>query len=227
MKMDKPVDIFRPLPTTVTNQVTTYDSREQFVLKFLQETLPPSDTKKIPDEMRKTFLFSKHRSKNSQRKQKKGSFSGIKKRILLNLNKKKEKELRYNDILPLYTMWLDYMKNLLGVENFSKLPTNPFENNWESVNQKIMKADYHGAKISVIRSKCPSLVGIHGIILQDTRNTFRVIGEDDRIRTIPKETTKFEMHLGDMTLEVFGKELCIRPAERSVRKFKNAQIPDL
>ena len=101
----------------------------------------------------------------------------------MNLNKKKEKALRFTDILPLNAMWLDYMRNLLGVENFSELPTNPLDNKWEIVNQKIMKADYHGAKISVIRSKCPSLVGIHGIVLQDTRNTFRIIGEDDQIRS--------------------------------------------
>ena len=35
------------------------------------------------------------------------------------------------------------------------------------------------------------------------------------------------MHLEDIKLEVLGKELCIRPAERSVKKFKNVQIPDL
>ena len=91
--------------------------------------------------------------------------------------------MRFTELLPLYTIWLDYMRNVLGVKNFIKLPTSPIESAWENVNQKIMKADYHGAKISVIRSKCPSLVGIQGIILQDTRNTFRVIGEDDIIRS--------------------------------------------
>lgn len=108
----------------------------------------------------------------------------MRKKILLNLNKGIHKELHFTDLLPLNAIWVDYMRNLLGVESFSKLPNSPLESNWEVVSQKIMKADYHGAKISVIRSKCPSLVGVSGIILQDTKNTFRLIGEDDVIRSM-------------------------------------------
>lgn len=130
-----------------------------------------------------TFLFGKHRSKQLKKKQKKGSYSGIRKKVLLNINKGASKELSFKDLLPLNKIWLDYMRNLLGIENFSEIPNNPLESNWESVNQKIMKADYHGAKIAVIRSKCPSLVGVNGIILQDTKNTFRLIGKDDIIRS--------------------------------------------
>lgn len=108
----------------------------------------------------------------------------MRKKILLNLNKGKHKELLFTDLIPLNTIWLDYMRNLLGVKSFNKIPNNPLESNWETVNQKIMKADYHGAKIFVIRSKCPSLIGVNGIILQDTKNTFRLIGEDDVIRSM-------------------------------------------
>lgn len=225
--MENQEKMFQPLPATLVNNVTTYEAREQYILKFLNDTLPASDIKRIPDEMKKTFLFGKHRSKQLKKKQKKGSYSGIRKKVLLNINKGASKELSFKDLLPLNKIWLDYMRNLLGIENFSEIPNNPLESNWESVNQKIMKADYHGAKIAVIRSKCPSLVGVNGIILQDTKNTFRLIGKDDIIRTVPKETSKFEIILDKARLEVLGKELCIRPAERSVKKFKNTQIPDL
>lgn len=48
---------------------------------------------------------------------------------------------------------------------------------------QIHKADFHGAKVKVVRSKCPSLVGIKGIVILDTKNTFKVIGKDDILRS--------------------------------------------
>lgn len=45
--------MFQPLPATLVNNVTTYEAREQYILKFLNDTLPASDIKRIPDEMKK------------------------------------------------------------------------------------------------------------------------------------------------------------------------------
>lgn len=70
---------------------------------------------------------------------------------------------------------------MLGVESFVDISENP--RNWENVNLQLMKADFHGAKISIDRSKCPSLVGVTGIVIQDTKNTFRVCGMDNIIRS--------------------------------------------
>lgn len=48
----------------------------------------------------------------------------------------------------------------------------------------LVKADFHGAKLIVTRSKCPSLVGVSGIVAMDTKQTFKVLGEDNKIRSI-------------------------------------------
>ncbi len=58
-----------------------------------------------------------------------------------------------------------------------------------------MKADFHGAKIKgtpflllflikfvVERSKCPNLVGISGILIQETENTMKVVTEDNLLK---------------------------------------------
>ncbi|KYN22193.1 Ribonuclease P protein subunit p29 [Trachymyrmex cornetzi] len=131
--------------------------------------------------------------------------------------------MKYFDVLPLNQLWLQYMREMLGVESFADISENP--RNWENINLQLIKADFHGAKISIDRSKCPSLIGVMGIVIQDTKNTFRVCGMDNIIRTIPKDVVKINIHLDDgVTLKVFGRELSIRPAERAVKKFKNSSI---
>lgn len=91
--------------------------------------------------------------------------------------------MKYVDLLPLNQLWLNYMQQLLGNAFFTNTPTDPTDSNWEIVNQQLIKADYHGAEILIIGSKCPSLVGLTGIVIQDTKNTFRICGKDNIIRS--------------------------------------------
>lgn len=216
------------LPVSIVGRATTSGDREEYLINFLENILPSSDTKSISDELRKTFLFNKHKTKHRSCKPKKAKFLTARKRTTLGLNKLKTKSnLKYGDALALNELWLEYMRQMLGVNDFSALPQRPIEPRWDGIGQQLLKADFHGAKISVVRSKCPSLVGIHGIVLQDTKCTFRVLGEDDIIRTIPKDTVVFKIYMGNVSLQLFGRELCVRPAERSVKKFKTPHMADL
>ena len=45
----------------------------------------------------------------------------------------------------------------------------------------ILKADFHGCIMSVVRSRCPTYIGVSGIVLQETEKTFRVITRDDKL----------------------------------------------
>ena len=47
---------------------------------------------------------------------------------------------------------------------------------------KLLKADYHGCMITVRKTKCPSLLGLSGIVLMETRNTFKIISKDDKLK---------------------------------------------
>ncbi|XP_024947311.1 ribonuclease P protein subunit p29 isoform X1 [Cephus cinctus] len=221
-------NVCTPLPFKITNKACTSENREKYLLKFLEQTLPQSDIKAISDELKRTFLFDKHRTKRIRHKPKKRKFLTTRKRILLGINKiTRNSALKYVDMVPLNKMWLDYMKHMLDVKNFAALPDNPIDVHWDNVSQKLLKADFHGAIITISRSKCPSLVGITGIIIQDTKGTFRVLGKDNIIRTIPKEVVVFDIYMESTTLQLFGRELCTRPAERSVKKFKTTRIADL
>lgn len=46
----------------------------------------------------------------------------------------------------------------------------------------LWRADYHGAYVKVSRSTCPSLVGIEGILVFETRNTVKLLGKDNETR---------------------------------------------
>ncbi|KAL6255681.1 hypothetical protein P5V15_012927 [Pogonomyrmex californicus] len=213
-----------PLPKSLTGHIKICENTQQYVINFLQNLLPSSDHKAIQDELRKTYIFSKFKVKHKQKVERK--FLSARKRLQFGLNRVGNKnQMKYSDLLPLNQLWLQYMQQMLGVESFMNIPKNSNDPYWENINLQLMKADFHGARISINQSRCPSLIGVRGIVIQDTKNTFRVCGTDNIIRTIPKDVVKINIHLdNDIILKAFGRELCIRPAERAVKKFKNSSI---
>nr|XP_050868312.1 ribonuclease P protein subunit p29 [Vespula vulgaris] len=221
-------EVCLPLSVNLTKCVTTCKNSEQYLMNFLQNLLPSSDMKSAADELRKTYIFSKLRSKATRNIKIKKKFLTTRKRILLGLGKISNRNgLKYTDLLPLHELWLKYIQNILGDKFSSNATHNPIDSNWENINQQLIKADFHGAKISVVKSKCPSLVGINGIVVQDTKNTFKVCSTDNVIRTLPKDAIVIELYLHELTLQIYGKQLSIRPTERTVKKFKSAHTFEL
>ncbi|XP_012527218.1 ribonuclease P protein subunit p29 [Monomorium pharaonis] len=223
--MSSSAKVCTPLPKSLTSHIKICENTQQYVINFLQNLLPPSDCKFIPDELRKTFIFNKIRPKFKQ-KVKKGKCFSNRKRLCLGLGRiGNRNQMKYSDLLPLNHLWLQYMREMLGIESFTSIPKNPGSPNWESLNLQLIKADFHGAKISIDGSRCPSLVGVMGIVIQDTQNTFRICGMDNVIRTIPKNVVKINVHLDDgITLKAFGKELSVKPEKRAKKKIKNNSI---
>ncbi|GAB1861683.1 Ribonuclease P protein subunit p29 [Camponotus japonicus] len=226
--MSQQTKLCTPLPRNLTSRIKICENSEQYVINFLQNLLPPSDCKSISDEMRKTFIFNKFKVKPKQ-KRNRGKFLSARKRLHMELGKVGHKnQIKYSNLLPLNQLWLSYIRKVLGVESFTSIPENSNNPNWENVNQQLIKADFHGAKISIEKSKCPTLVGLTGIVIQDTKNTFRICGLDNVIRTIPKDVVKIHIHLDNgVILKAFGRQLRIRPVERAVKKFKNTRIVQL
>lgn len=133
-----------------------------------------------------SFLFQKHKGKlNKKEKSKSLSFYATRKSILLSLNNLlSTKKLTYKDVLPLHKLWTGYMKELLGINKFSEIKPkmNPADSNYENFTQHIMRADFHGAMITVFESKCASYVRVKGIIIVETKNIFRIISENNKVR---------------------------------------------
>ena len=89
--------------------------------------------------------------------------------------------------------------------------------NLKSLSPKLVKADYHGAiitgklnslqyfrisniiltvlnKFLVLKSKCPGYVGLTGILLQETKNVFKIITQQNEIKSMARLTYLMSLH---------------------------------
>ncbi|KAL8982884.1 MAG: hypothetical protein Q9177_005142 [Variospora cf. flavescens] len=116
---------------------------------------------------------------------------------------------KYAIYVPLYRMWLGYIWEILGMGKGKQ--------SWvtaQGAGGKIASADFHGSKLTVVRSTCVSLVGLKGIVVRDTKFTFQIITEKNEPKSIsrlfplakhrpraykdlaiPKNHTIFEFHI--------------------------------
>lgn len=100
---------------------------------------------------------------------------------------------------------------------------------WQS---KLVKADFHGCKVEIVKAKHPSLVGLAGIVVQETAGTFRIVTSKNDIKVLPKEnmTYTFDLPLAagpddrgitkDLRFELHGGNFAFRGSDRSNKKFK-------
>ncbi|KAK5277040.1 hypothetical protein LTR16_010330 [Cryomyces antarcticus] len=107
----------------------------------------------------------------------------------------------------------------------------------------IASADFHGAEVEVVRSRCVSRVGLKGIVVKDTKFTFEVITKSDELKTVPKEHTVFRFEipliakmpegeqegekLKSLVFELHGSQFENRAPDRANKKFKLHIDPDL
>ena len=75
-------------------------------------------------------------------------------------------------------MWLGYMWEVLGLKEGVRSYLKA-----EAVGPLLASADYHGAKLEVVRSRCVGRVGCRGIVVKDTKFTFEMITKGDFLRS--------------------------------------------
>lgn len=140
------------------------------------------------------------------------------------------KKSKYSIYEPVHEMWLGYIREVLGPDLYHGGLT---------AAGKLTSAEYFGAKATVSRSNCPSRVGIHGIIIKDTKFTFEIITPTNAVKVIPKEGTLFRVEIpppeehsstsddahgndaSPFVCEIYGEQFQHRPADRSNKKFKH------
>ncbi|EDV31999.1 uncharacterized protein Dana_GF19665 [Drosophila ananassae] len=142
----------------------------------------------------------------------------------LGLNTLPTRQMKYEDALPLNSLWKGYIQEHLGLREGDQVPQ-VHDSRYEEFSKQLVKMDLHGAQLTVIQSKCKTLEGLHGICVMDTKNILKLLGLDHRIRSIPKSECVFGLKVGNMDFTIFGQHLNIRPAERSVKKIKSYVEP--
>ncbi|KAH7341773.1 Rof/RNase P-like protein [Rhizoctonia solani] len=102
---------------------------------------------------------------------------------------------------------------------------------------KLVKADFHGCKMTVKASKCPTLIGSSGIVMEETANIFRIITTDDRVKVLPKQNSIFMFTVPlqtdqnqaspELQFELYGNQFRYRAEDRASRKFKSKETIEL
>ena len=133
--------------------------------------------------------------------------------------------LTYQTLLPLHRLWEGYMKDVLGATQYTDFRTPLILDRRANLENALVRADYHGAFLRVVQSKCPSLVGKCGLVVQETLNTFVMMQADNRPATIPKGGCVFSCRISqpagkDDEWLLFGDQLRQISGLRSSKKFK-------
>ncbi|KAF9150615.1 RNase P/RNase MRP complex subunit [Linnemannia schmuckeri] len=122
---------------------------------------------------------------------------------------------KYELFEPLHQLWKGYVEELFG-------NANPL-----AFTQKLLKADFHGAIITVARSKCPTFIGVSGIVAQETENVFKIITPNNALRVVPKVNSVFTIHIKNSLFTLHGNQFRYRASQRSSKKFKSRPTIDL
>ncbi|KAL8712993.1 MAG: hypothetical protein Q9220_002853 [cf. Caloplaca sp. 1 TL-2023] len=211
---------------------------------FLRPTSPDPNSQDARAHRRLQRLRKKEKSRRRQRPK---PLSAKEKRMTGIYAIPKESQ-KYDIYVPLNRMWIEYMWDILGIVKGkpSRVMTA------KGAGPMLASADYHGAKLEVVRSKCVSTVGLEGIVVRDTKFTFQIITKKNELKTIPKRYTTFrfsipqpdaiaqhgkpvdgkdisEDEIGKPALifEIHGSSFEHRATDRATKKFKQRNMTDL
>ncbi|XP_072168791.1 ribonuclease P protein subunit p29-like [Diadema setosum] len=214
--------LYRNLPQDITDDdslVKPTADPGRFVTSFIKRHVPDNRASEKVSLVRRRDVISeggKVRRKKPARKE----TSSNRKRGKKMLSTREKKKLRLFEIppeqqkyelyTPLHQLWLDYMRETLMTQN----PSMP------QLQSRLLKCDLHGCVLTVTRSKCPSYVGTSGILLQETKNVFKIITKDDKLKVIPKSQCWFMFAVDQFAITIYGQHFCLRSSMRSAKKFK-------
>ncbi|KAI0050488.1 RNase P/MRP, p29 subunit [Auriscalpium vulgare] len=188
---------------------TKYSSAAPFTAEYVQAHLATSNPQAIYDaRVRRARLLLENPARVSRQKRereerrarqqreaqrKAQGTMGRKEAAEKGVWKLKKEEARFDLFIRLHRMWMDYMSELLGLATLpaSGSPDPKAMPSSAGMHAKLVKADYHGSIMTVRRSKNPALVGVSGIVIQETENTLRVITRQNKLKLLPKHGSVF------------------------------------
>ena len=137
-----------------------------------------------------------------------------------------QQKQKYAVFEPLHALWLGYAREILGAELYTG-------GGGQGAAARLCSADFHGAVVEVTRSRCPSRVGIRGIVVKDSRFVFEVGTRKNGVKIVPKEGTVFRVDVPaedaaadeegssrPFSFEIHGDQFQHRSADRTNKKFK-------
>ncbi|XP_022092122.1 ribonuclease P protein subunit p29-like [Acanthaster planci] len=217
--------LYNPLPRKLQKDKTLLQvpkDPKEFVTSFLRAVTPrrrDEQLEKLSSRKEMVMDAIKSRRKSERRRgRKKKALSSIQKKQL-NMKDIPPELQKYEMYEPLHQLWLDYMRDSLQLKH----PTVTAEH----LHIKLLRCDLHGSIMTVTKSKCPSYIGQSGIVVQESRNAFKMITKANSLKTIPKASTIFTMTIDNLVINIYGNHLRYRAGDRANRKFKIKPTIDL
>ncbi|KAM8946002.1 ribonuclease P protein subunit p29 [Pelodytes ibericus] len=215
--------LYNPLPPKEARflgiELQTPKKAEAFVNAFLKHSMPNLKKKALQECLKRKAVVLEHSYKKKKRKRFRSKGLTSKEKREMRIFEIKPEHQRYELFLPLHQLWRQYIRELC---NGLKPDAQPL-----MIQSKLPKADLHGALVTVTKSKCPSYVGLSGIILQETKHVFKVITKEDKLKVVPKLNSVFSIEIDGFISYIYGSKLQIRSSERSAKKFKTKGSIDL
>ena len=201
---------------------------------FLKPNSPPPPD---PRDLRRKARFEK---RSRARAQKPKPLSARQRRTL-GLHDLPRDRQKYAVFEPLHALWLGYVRELLAGDLYTGSQAGA---------GKLSSADFHGAVVEVTRSRCPSRVGIRGIVVKDSRFVFEIVTRKNGVKIVPKEGTVFRVDVPaedaaaaaaaadddddddrngrkPFSFEIHGDQFQHRSADRTNKKFKAHFVENL
>uniref|UniRef100_A0A0N4ZUE7 Ribonuclease P protein subunit p29 n=1 Tax=Parastrongyloides trichosuri TaxID=131310 RepID=A0A0N4ZUE7_PARTI len=122
--------------------------------------------------------------------------------------------ITYATFLEIYKLWLEYFNNIMGNGTFK-------------ADERLLKLDYHGCLLLVTHSKNKSHIGIHGFVVNESRQTFQLITKKDKLKIIPKQGTIFQFVVNKKIYVLFGNAMQQKSFARGKKPKMVGEIPFL
>ncbi|KAI0807116.1 RNase P/MRP p29 subunit [Fomes fomentarius] len=259
-------DVYATLPL-INNERLKLDSTTPFIPTYVKRSVTkssnPAQAYASRVQGRQILLENparerKAKKERNERREKRAAdrtrkAAGIVNKKAKGVWKLRKAETKYQTFLPLHSLWLGYISELLSLSPQPSVPGGDPASAMPSsaaMHAKLIKADFHGSIVTVRKSKNPCLVGLSGVVVHETENAFKVITVKDQLKMIPKRNSVFvfavplyatpalpaststEPHqtildMPHIEFELYGNHCCYRAAERAGRKFKHKETIEL
>ncbi|XP_058011361.1 ribonuclease P protein subunit p29 [Ahaetulla prasina] len=216
--------LYKKLPEStaklVNLQPQASNKAEAFVKAFLKRSMPGKSEEDIEKRLsRKAVVLEHPQPRRTRQRVKRKKGLSAKQRREMHLFEIAPEQQRYEIFIPLHELWKQYIRELC---NGLKPDAQP-----QMIQTKLLKADFHGALMTVTKSRCPSYVGITGIVVQETKYVFKIVTKEDRLKVIPKRNNIFSVETDGFVSYIYGSRIQFRASERSAKKFKGQGTMDL
>ncbi|KAG9251884.1 Rof/RNase P-like protein [Emericellopsis atlantica] len=157
-----------------------YTEKIQHRKLHLRATSPP------PSELNsRAARRRKRQAEKDKKKQKPAPLSAREKRRL-GLHDIPREGQKYEIYEPLNKLWHGYINEVLGSDVYTGGPNTA---------AKLASAEFHGAIVKVVRSRCPGRVGIKGVVVRDRKHVLEIVTRKQGVKMVPKEGTTFRVEV--------------------------------